>query len=89
LKRERDKRGELYLLKFLFDFFWVDPGPPGSTHLTRDPIIRPGRPPGRVSKLWFKLTSFGLTFLKRKISKTYCFLMSFYGFLRFFMAKSN
>ena len=24
--RERDKRGELYLLKFLFDFFWVDPG---------------------------------------------------------------
>jgi len=27
--RERDKRGELYLLKFLFDFFWVDLGHPG------------------------------------------------------------
>jgi hypothetical protein len=30
-----------------FFFGW-----PGSTHLTRDPVIRPGRPPGRVSKLW-------------------------------------
>jgi len=49
--RERDKRGELYLLKFLFDFFWVDPGQPGSIHLTRDPIIRPDRPPSQVSKL--------------------------------------
>jgi hypothetical protein len=46
--RERDKRGELYLLKFLFDFFWL-------THLTRDLIIRPGRSPDRVSKLWFLL----------------------------------
>jgi len=24
-------------------FFWVDPDWPGSTHLTRDPIIIPGR----------------------------------------------
>lgn len=30
-------------------------GWPGSTHLTRDPIIRPGRPPGQVSKLWVHL----------------------------------
>jgi len=32
-------------------FFLVDPGQSGSTHLTRDPIIRPGRPSDRVSKL--------------------------------------
>jgi hypothetical protein len=29
----------------------VDPGWPGSTHLTRDPVIIPGQPPGRVLKL--------------------------------------
>ena len=58
--RERDKRGELYYrslhlicqkhesLNVIFLFFL---GWPGSTHLTRDPIIRPGRPPGWVSKL--------------------------------------
>jgi len=49
--QERDKKGELYLLKFLFDFFFVDPGQSGSTHLTRNPIIRPGRPPDWISKL--------------------------------------
>ena len=32
--------------------FWVDPGQPGSTHLTRDPIIIPGQSPGWVLKLW-------------------------------------
>ena len=37
-------------------FFWVDPGQTGSTHLTRDPIIGPGRWPGRVLKLCIKLS---------------------------------
>jgi hypothetical protein len=32
-------------------FFFVDPGQPGSTHLTHDLIIRPGRQSDRVSKL--------------------------------------
>jgi len=36
-------------LKVFFFLGW-----PGSTHLTRNPVIRPGRPPGRVSKLWSK-----------------------------------
>ena len=32
-------------------FFFVDPGQPGSTHLTHDPITWPSRWPDRVSKL--------------------------------------
>jgi hypothetical protein len=38
-------------LLYVSVFFWVDPGQPGSTHLTRDPITWPGRWPGWVSKL--------------------------------------
>jgi hypothetical protein len=44
-------------------FFWVDPGSPESTHLTRDPIIRPGRPPGWVSKLYFVHSHFLVLYL--------------------------
>jgi hypothetical protein len=38
-------------LLYVSVFFWVDPGQPGSTHLTRDPITWPDRWPGWVSKL--------------------------------------
>jgi hypothetical protein len=41
----------LYVFSMSLFFFWVGPGQPGSTHLTRDPITWPGRWPGWVSKL--------------------------------------
>jgi len=44
-KLEERERGRAILER---DFFWVDLGQPGSTHLTCDPIIIPGRLPGRV-----------------------------------------
>jgi len=48
---------------FFIWFFWVDLSQLGSTHLTSDPIIKPGRPPGWISKLCKK----GLIMKKKRV----------------------
>jgi hypothetical protein len=49
---ENVKTWQSYPHIVFYRFFWVDPGWPESTYLTRDPEGRPGQWPDRILKLW-------------------------------------